>query len=252
MLIDILTIFPGYFESPMTEGILRIAVEKGLADIRVTDIRDFTNDIHRSVDDCPYGGGAGMVMTPEPIFKALTSVLGKEPAKADGTRIVITTPRGRRFDQAKAEELAKEERIVFICGHYEGVDERIHELATDELSVGDFVLSGGEPAVLSFTDSIVRLLPGVLGSEQSLTEESFAGGLLEYPQYTRPREFMNIAVPDVLLSGNHARITRWRREQAIAVTVGRRPDLLAGADLTVEERAEAEKLMREAKKRRTK
>ncbi len=252
MRIDILTIFPGYFDSPAKEGILRIAAEKGLADIRVTDIRDFTEDLHRSVDDCPYGGGAGMVMTPEPIYKALTGVLGAPPEKAAGSRIVITTPRGRSFDQTMAEELAKEKRIVFICGHYEGVDERIHELATDELSAGDYVLSGGEPAVLAFIDSIVRLLPGVLGSEQSLAEESFAGGLLEYPQYTRPREFMDIAVPDVLLSGNHAKISKWRREQAIAVTARRRPDLLAGADLTVEEKAEAARLTRDTKKRRTK
>ncbi len=252
MKIDVLTIFPGYFESPAGEGILRIAAEKGLVDIRVTDIRDFTDDVHRSVDDCPYGGGAGMVMTPEPIYRALTHVLGSKPEEAAGARIVITTPRGRRFDQTIADELSKEERIVFICGHYEGVDERIHALASDELSAGDYVLSGGEPAALAFIDSIVRLLPGVLGSDLSLAEESFAGGLLEYPQYTRPREFMNIAVPDVLLSGNHARISRWRREQAIAVTARRRPDLLTGADLSEEEQAEAAGLIRDTKKGRTK
>ncbi|MFA5867765.1 MAG: tRNA (guanosine(37)-N1)-methyltransferase TrmD [Actinomycetota bacterium] len=251
MIIDVLTIFPGYFESPAREGILRIAAEKGLVNIRVTDIRDFTDDVHRSVDDCPYGGGAGMVMTPEPIYRALANVLGAAPEKATGARIVLTTPRGRRFDQAIADELAKEERIVFICGHYEGVDERIHALASDELSAGDYVLSGGEPAVLAFVDSIVRLLPGVLGSDLSLDEESFAGGLLEYPQYTRPREFMDIAVPDVLLSGNHAKISRWRREQAIAVTARRRPDLLTVADLTEEEQAEAAGLMRDTKKGRT-
>ena len=251
MIIDILTIFPGYFESPAREGVLRIAAEKGLADIRVTDIRDFTDDPHRSVDDYPYGGGAGMVMKPEPIYKALSSVLGKAPEKVAGTRIVITTPRGKRFDQDAAADLAKEKRIVFIVGHYEGVDERIHELATDELSAGDYVLSGGEPAVLAMVDSVVRLLPGVLGGDESLLEESFAGGLLEYPQYTRPKEFMKKAVPDVLLSGNHAKITRWRREQSIAATATRRPDLLSGADLTDEERDGAERLKHKMEKGRT-
>lgn len=252
MIIDILTIFPGYFESPAREGVLRIAAEKGLADIRVIDIRDFTDDPHRSVDDYPFGGGAGMVMNPGPIYKALVSVLGAAPEKPAGARIVITTPRGRRFDKSLAGDLAKEPRIVFICGHYEGVDERIHELATDELSAGDYVLSGGEPATLAFVDSIVRLLPGVLGGVESLTEESFDGGLLEYPQYTRPREFMNKAVPDVLLSGNHAKIAKWRREQAIIATARRRPDLLAAADLTGEEQEEAARLKPKTAKGRTK
>jgi tRNA (guanine37-N1)-methyltransferase len=252
MIIEILTIFPAYFESPMREGLLRIAADKGLAQIRVTDIRDFTDDPHRSADDSPFGGGAGMVMKPEPIYKALTNVLGEEPAKASGARIVITTPRGVRFDQAKAAEMAQEEKLVFICGHYEGVDERIHELATDELSVGDYVLSGGEPAVLSFVDSIVRLLPGVLGSDKSLEEESFNGGLLEYPQYTRPGRFMKKQVPDVLLSGNHAKISRWRREQALIATARHRPDLLVGADLNKEELKEAERLKTKTKKRRNK
>jgi tRNA (guanine37-N1)-methyltransferase len=251
MIIDILTIFPGYFESPSHEGVFRIAAEKGLAEIRVTDIRDFADDPHRSVDDCPYGGGAGMVMKPEPLYKALISVLGTTPDKAAGTRIVITTPRGSRFNQAKAGELALTKHIVFICGHYEGIDERIHELATDELSAGDYVLSGGEPAVLAIADSVIRLLPGVLGGDASLTEESFTGGLLEYPQYTRPQEFMNKAVPDVLLSGNHAKISRWRREQAIAQTARRRPDLLPEADLTEEEQQEAERLNQKTEKGRT-
>lgn len=252
MIIDILTIFPGYFESPAQEGILRIASEKGLADIRVTDIRDFTEDPHRSVDDCPFGGGAGMVMKPEPIYKALLSVLGEEPEKAEKVRIIITTPRGKRFDQKVAGDLAKEERVIFICGHYEGIDERIHELATDELSTGDYILSGGEPSVLTMADSVVRLLPGVLGGAESLAEESFGGGLLEYPQYTRPREFMNKAVPDVLLSGNHARITRWRREQAISLTATRRPDLLADADLTEDEKELADGIMNKKRKGRNK
>jgi tRNA (guanine37-N1)-methyltransferase len=231
MKIDILTIFPDYFEAGTRDGILRIAAEKELVSIRATDIRDFTEDAHRTVDDYPFGGGPGMVMKPEPIYGALESVLGGRPEDErgrTGTKIIITTPRGRRLDQSLAKELSLADRLVIICGHYEGIDERIHELATDEISLGDYVLSGGEAAAAVIIDAAVRLIPGVLGSPDSLSEESFENGLLEYPQYTRPREFMGKVVPDVLLSGNHGRISRWRREQAIEATKARRPDLLEG------------------------
>lgn len=227
MRIDVLTIFPDYFAALSGDGILRIAAEKCLVEVVATDIRDFTEDAHRTVDDYAFGGGPGMVMKPEPIYKALENVLGRPPGDA-GTRIVITTPRGRLLTQEYVRELAKEERLVIICGHYEGIDERIHELATDEISIGDYVLSGGEAAAAVIIDAAARLVPGVLGSPDSLNEESFENGLLEYPQYTRPREFMGKVVPDVLLSGNHGRISRWRREQAIAATKARRPDLLEG------------------------
>lgn len=231
MKIDILTIFPDYFIPAISEGILRIAAEKDLVSVMATNIRDFTEDAHRTVDDYPFGGGPGMVMKPEPIYRALESVLSGQPETErtkPGTRIVITTPRGRIFNQAIAGELALAEHLVIICGHYEGIDERIHELATDEISLGDYVLSGGEAAAAVIADAAARLVPGVLGSADSLNEESFENGLLEYPQYTRPREFMGKVVPDVLLSGNHGRISRWRREQAIAATKARRPDLLEG------------------------
>jgi tRNA (guanine37-N1)-methyltransferase len=177
-------------------------------------------------------------------------VLNADPKAGKEARIVIMTPRGRRFDQETAEDLAAADRIVMICGHYEGIDERIYGLATDEVSVGDFVLSGGEPAALAVLDGVSRLIPGVLGSGESLAEESFAGGVLEYPQYTRPREFNNMAVPDVLLSGNHARISRWRREQAISMTAIKRPDLLAGADLTDDEKELAEGILKRSLKGR--
>jgi tRNA (guanine37-N1)-methyltransferase len=231
MRINVLTIFPEYFEAVTRDGMLRIAADKGLAEVKATDIRLFTDDAHRTVDDYSFGGGPGMVMKPEPIYRALSEVLGGDPEQErekPGTRVVITTPRGRRLNQALASELSSTERLVIICGHYEGVDERIHELATDEISIGDYVLSGGEAAAAVIIDAAVRLIPGVLGSADSLSEESFENGLLEYPQYTRPREFLGKVVPDVLLSGNHGRISRWRREQAIAATKARRPDLLEG------------------------
>lgn len=229
MRIDVLTIFPDHFAAMSRDGILRIAAEKGLIDVAATDIRDFTEDAHRTVDDYAFGGGPGMVMKPEPIYKALESVLGGLPEDArnqSGTRIVVTTPRGTKLTQEYVRKLALAEHLVIICGHYEGIDERIHELATDEISLGDYVLSGGEAAAAVIIDATARLVPGVLGSPDSLSEESFENGLLEYPQYTRPRVFRDRVVPDVLLSGNHGKISRWRREQAIAATKARRPDLL--------------------------
>ena len=251
MRIDILTIFPRFFEAPLKEGVLNIAREKGKLTVRITDIRDFTEDAHRSVDDYPFGGGAGMVMKPEPIKKALDSLETSEPNRQKPNRIILLSPRGKVFNQAYAEDLAKETDIAIICGHYEGVDERIRELVTEELSVGDYVLSGGEPAALVVADAVARLLPDVLGSDESLAEESFQTGLLEYPQYTRPREFMNSKVPDVLLSGNHGKISRWRRDMSIEITVSRRPDLLAKADLTDKERTLAERLKKQQKKETT-
>jgi tRNA (guanine37-N1)-methyltransferase len=251
--IDVLTIFPEYF-APFTEaGIGRIAAERGRLSFGATNIRDFTTDAHRTVDDYSFGGGPGMVMKPEPVWKALESVLGADPATGGhqaGTRIVVLTPRGRVFDQEMAAELAREKHLVLVCGHYEGLDERIHELATDEISVGDYVLSGGEPAAAIISDAVIRLLPDVLGTAESLVEESFESGLLEYPQYTRPQNFKDREVPDVLLSGNHGKISRWRRLQAIALTVRRRPDLLARADLNEEETQLAERLLHQYDKER--
>jgi len=251
MRIDILTILPRFFEAPLEEGVLNIAREKGKLSVKIIDIRDFTEDAHRSVDDYPFGGGAGMVMKPEPIKKALDTLRKPERNRQKSKRTILLSPKGKVFDQAYAADLAKETEIVIICGHYEGVDERVRELVTEELSVGDYVLSGGEPAALVVADAVARLLPDVLGGDESLAEESFQTGLLEYPQYTRPREFMNSKVPEVLLSGNHGKISRWRRDMSIEITARRRPDLLTKADLTDEERALAERLKKQQKKETT-
>jgi tRNA (guanine37-N1)-methyltransferase len=232
MQIDIITIFPGMFRGPFDESIVRRAVERGLVRIGVHDLRDWAADRHRTVDDYPFGGGPGMVMKPEPIFAAVEALLAGEHA-----RVILLSPAGRRFVQPLAEELAREKRLIFICGHYEGVDERVREhLATDEVSLGDFVLTGGELAAMAIVDAVVRLLPGVIAGD-SLADESHGGGLLEYPQYTRPAEFRGWRVPEVLLSGNHGAIAAWRRRQAILRTARQRPDLLATADLSPEERA---------------
>ena len=234
MRIDILTIFPAMFHGPFAESIVKRAVEKGLVNIHIHDIRQWASDRHRTVDDYPYGGGPGMVMKPEPLFAAVEAVLGQA---AERGPIVLLTPQGRLFRQEVAGELAREERLVLICGHYEGVDARVHEhLATDEISVGDYVLSGGELPAMVVVDAVVREIPGVLGAPDASAEESFARGLLEYPQYTRPADFRGLAVPEVLLSGNHGEIARWRRRQSLLRTARRRPDLLAQAELTEEER----------------
>lgn len=245
--IDILTIFPGYFADFCAEGVGRIAIEKGLLDFNVSDIRDFTRDAHRTVDDYPFGGGPGMVMKPEPVSLAIAKAMTEAPKD---TRLVILTPRGKVFDQALASDLSRAKRLVLVCGHYEGLDERIHEIATDDISIGDYVLSGGEPAAAVVADAVTRLLPGVLGHAASLLEESFEDGLLEYPQYTRPQIFNERAVPDVLLSGNHGKISRWRRDQAIIATARRRPDLLRRANLTKEETQLAERLLHDYEKER--
>ncbi len=221
--IDILTLFPGFFRGPLRESILGRGRESGAADIRVTDIRDFARDRHRKTDDSPYGGGAGMVMKPGPLVRALEYASEATPT---APRILLT-PQGDPLDQSRVESLAGGDGVILACGRYEGVDQRVRDGWIDqEISIGDFVLSGGEPAALVLVDAIVRLLPGVLGNRSSLDEESFSDGRLEYPHYTRPRNFRGREVPDVLLSGDHGRIAEWRREQALERTKERRPDLL--------------------------
>ena len=230
---DIITIFPGMFSSVVDESILGRAVKSGLVEIQRVDLRDFTEDRHRSVDDRPYGGGPGMVFKPEPVFDAVESVLGEVGSAADaGVRKIILTPQGRRLDQPLLRELSGESRIVLLCGHYEGFDERIIEgLGFEEVSIGDYVLSGGELPAMVLIDGVVRLLPGALGHPESSEEESFENGILEYPQYTRPPEYRGMKVPDVLLSGNHAEIEQWRRQQALERTRDRRGDLLENREL---------------------
>ncbi|HET9753000.1 MAG TPA: tRNA (guanosine(37)-N1)-methyltransferase TrmD [Myxococcales bacterium] len=221
--VEILTLFPRMVAAPLEESILGKARAKGLLRVQVTDIRDFAGGKHRVTDDVPYGGGAGMVMKPEPLVAAIEAAKGREPQ----ARVVLMSPQGRRFDQEKAVELSRLPALALVCGRYEGVDERVLRWVDEELSLGDFVLSGGEVAALAVVDAVARLLPGVLGNELSVLSESFAGeGLLEGPQYTRPPEFRGLRVPEVLLSGDHARIAGWRREQAMARTRERRPDLL--------------------------
>jgi len=239
----VLTLFPEMFPGPLGHSIPGRATERGLWTLRVHDLRDYTHDRHRTADDYPYGGGAGMVMKPEPIFEAMDALVAAAGRRPD--RVILMSPRGRRLDQETARTLAARRHLVFICGHYEGVDERVAEsLVDEELSLGDYVLSGGELAAMVTIDATVRLLPGALGEEASLAEESFARGLLEYPQYTRPAVYRGLAVPEILLSGNHGAIARWRRRQALRLTWLRRPDLLAGAELDDEDRAYLEALAR--------
>ncbi|AOV09237.1 tRNA (guanosine(37)-N1)-methyltransferase TrmD [Sporosarcina ureilytica] len=230
MKIDILSLFPEMFEGVLHSSIMKKAQEKEAVEFGVTDFRDYSENKHRKVDDYPYGGGAGMVLKPEPLFAAVEAVTEDETTKP---RVILLCPQGERFSQRKAEELAKEEHLILICGHYEGYDERIREeLVTDEISLGDFVLTGGEIAAMAIVDSVVRLLPNVLGNTESSVLDSFSTGLLEHPQYTRPANFNGLEVPEVLLSGNHAKIEQWREEQALLRTFERRKDLLKGAPLT--------------------
>jgi tRNA (guanine37-N1)-methyltransferase len=222
---DIFTLFPDMFQGPFSESILKRAQERGLLSIALHNIRDATTDKHHVVDDYPYGGGAGMVMKPEPIFTAVEAVYQDGP-------VILLSPQGRLFNQQIARELAQEPRVTLICGHYEGIDERVREhLVTDELSIGDYVLTGGELAAMIVVDATSRLIPGVLGGDESTLEESHSGNLLEYPHYTRPPEFRGWNVPDVLLSGNHAEIAKWRRKESLRRTKQRRPDLFAKLDL---------------------
>jgi tRNA (guanine37-N1)-methyltransferase len=225
--IDVLTIFPRLVEVALSEGVVARARESGRLEIRARDLRDFTDDRHRSVDDVPFGGGPGMVMKPEPIARAIESV---EAERGRASAVILMTPQGRRFTQAEAERLSGMERLIVICGRYEGVDERLAEsVVTDEFSIGDYVLTGGELPALVLIDAVARLVPGVVGDAASVEVESFADGLLDYPHYTRPAEWRGREVPAVLLSGHHAEIERWRRDQRVKRTVERRPDLLAGA-----------------------
>ena len=223
---DIFTLFPDMFQGPFAESILKRAQERGLLSIALHNIRDATSDKHHVVDDYPYGGGVGMVMKPEPIFTAVEAVY-------QGGPIILLSPQGRLFNQQIARTLAQEPRVTLLCGHYEGVDERVcQQLATDELSIGDYVLTGGELAAMVVVDAVSRLIPGVLGADASIQEESHSENLLEYPQYTRPPEFRGWRVPDVLLSGNHAQIARWRRKESLRRTRARRPDLLTKLDVS--------------------
>ncbi|MFP3975192.1 MAG: tRNA (guanosine(37)-N1)-methyltransferase TrmD [Chloroflexota bacterium] len=237
MRIDIVTLFPDMFDGPFRESIIKRAIDNRIVEIALHNLREHGLGRHRVVDDYPHGGGAGMVMRPEPLFDAVESV-GAEPE----TPVILLTPQGRPFHQQVAEELAAHARILLVCGHYEGVDERVREhLVTDEISIGDYVLTGGELAAMVVVDAVVRQLPGVLGSEDSVKDDSHADGLLEYPQYTRPQSFRGWEVPSILLSGNHAEIAKWRRQQAILRTLARRPALLENAQLSEEERRMVEK-----------
>jgi tRNA (guanine37-N1)-methyltransferase len=226
--IDIFTLFPPMFTGPFDNSILKRAVEQGVVNINIHNIRDYTHDRHHTADDYAYGGGAGMVMKPEPVFEAVETVRAKATEMAGKTpSIILLTPQGRLYCQSVAAELARCDWLMLICGHYEGIDERIREhLANAEISIGDYVLTGGELAAMVVTDSVVRLLPGVLGSGESLLNESHTDGLLEYPQYTRPEVFRDWKVPEILLSGNHGEIAKWRRDQSLKRTAERRPDML--------------------------
>jgi tRNA (guanine37-N1)-methyltransferase len=245
MKIDVLSLFPEMFEGVLHSSIMKKAQDNGAVSFDVTDFRDHSADKHRKVDDYPYGGGAGMVLKPEPLFaavEALSEGVEKPP------RVVLMCPQGERFTQKKAEELSGEEHLVFICGHYEGYDERIRQhLVTDELSIGDFVLTGGEIAAMAVIDSVVRLLPEVLGNAESSVLDSFSTGLLEHPHYTRPANFNGLEVPAVLLSGNHAEIDKWREEQSLLRTFERRKDLLADAPLTAHQQRYLTQLNKEKK-----
>ncbi|MBQ9496579.1 MAG: tRNA (guanosine(37)-N1)-methyltransferase TrmD [Selenomonadaceae bacterium] len=225
MLIDIITLFPEMFAGVFGESIIKRAVEKNILEIRFTQLRDFAFDKHKHVDDSPFGGGAGMVLKPEPVYRAVRDVLNRSDENFS-RKIIITDPGGKVFTQAKAKELAEVKQLIFICGHYEGFDARIYDLADELISIGDYVLTGGELPAMVIVDAVARMLPNVLGSAESAATDSFFDGLLGFPQYTRPREFEGKIVPEVLLSGNHAEIKKWREEQSLNLTRTRRPDLL--------------------------
>jgi len=237
MIIDILTLFPEMFQNVLNTSIIGKAIEKQLVNINCTNIRDFSEDKHNRVDDYPFGGGLGMVMKPEPIYHSINSI------KKENSRIIYLSPKGKLYNQEIAKELSKEQHIILLCGHYEGIDNRIVEnYITDEISIGDYVLTGGEIAAMVILDSVTRLIPGVLSSEESYTEESHFNGLLEYPQYTRPREFNGYKVPDVLLSGNHKMINNWRHFKSIETTYINRPDMIENYNLSEEELEMIEKI----------
>lgn len=242
MIFDILTLFPGMFSGPFDESIIRRGKDKQLIDIALHNIRDWATDRHQTADDAPYGGGAGMVMKVEPLAACIEAVKAARPAST----VVMTSPQGRRFTHDVAAELAGRDGLIIICGRYEGIDERIRQLyVEDDISLGDYVLSGGEIAAMAMVDAVTRLVPGVLGSGESAETDSFCDGLLEYPQYTRPPEFRGIKVPEVLLSGNHELIRKWRRRESLRKTRSLRPDLLEGIALTKEDRALLAEIERE-------
>jgi tRNA (guanine37-N1)-methyltransferase len=237
MRIHIFTLFPEMFQGPFDHSIVRRAVEDGKVHIQVYDIRDFAHDKHKTTDDYQFGGGAGMVMKPEPIFRAVESVLDTlSPEERAEAPVILTSPQGRLFSQPVAQEMSSRRNMLIICGHYEGVDERVKEhLATDEVSIGDYVLTGGELPAMVMVDAVSRLVPGVVGSQESIQSDSITTGLLQHPVYTRPAEFRGWGVPPVLVSGNHGEVERWRRRQSLERTLRRRPDLLSKAGLTEEE-----------------
>lgn len=244
MNIDILTLFPEMFTGVFGNSILKKAQEKEAVSINLINFRDFSTSKHKTVDDYPYGGGNGMILKPEPIFAAVESIPNYDQAK-----IIMLTPQGQQFTQKKAEELQAEEHLIFLCGHYEGFDERIRQhLVTEELSIGDYVLTGGELAAMVIVDSVVRLLPGVLGNDESAITDSFSNNLLEYPQYTRPEVFRDWKVPDVLLSGHHQKIEEWRKTESLNRTLLRRPDLINKSELSEKEQKLLNKIMNESKK----
>jgi tRNA (guanine37-N1)-methyltransferase len=242
MRFDIVSIFPRFFESPLRESIVQRARERGLIDVRICDLRDHATDRHRVTDDYPYGGGAGMVMKPEPIFAAVESLKAETPA----SRVVLLSPRGKVWNHGMAREFSSLPGLIMICGRYEGEDERVRTgLVDEEVSIGDYVLTGGEAAALVMVESIARLLPGVVGAVESVEQDSFFSGILDYPHYTRPPVFRDMEVPPVLLSGNHADISRWRRREALRITFERRPDLLEMAELSEDDKELLEEVRRE-------
>lgn len=237
MRIDMVTLFPAMFAGPFGDSITKRAIDKGILDIHFTNFRDYSTDKHHHVDDTPFGGGAGMVLKPEPLYSAVRDILNKTSKFSNSRRILIMDPSGATFNQAKAKELAGYEQLIFICGHYEGFDARIYKLADEAISIGDFVLTGGELPAMMITDAVSRMLPDVLGDDTSAVTDSFYDGLLGYPQYTRPRDFEGDLVPDVLLSGNHSSIEKWRREKSLLLTKKYRPDLLSKANLSAKEKS---------------
>jgi tRNA (guanine37-N1)-methyltransferase len=240
MKFDLVTIFPQMVDACLREGVIGRAAERGILDIRIHDLRDYTDDRHRVVDDVPFGGGPGMVLKPEPFFRAMERI---ESQRGRPAAVILTSPDGRRFTHAEAERLSKLPHVAVLCGRYEGVDERVRaHLATEELSIGDYVLTGGELAALVIVDAVARLKPGVVGDEASVERDSFAGGLLDFPQFTRPAACRGFEVPAVLLSGHHAEIARWRRREALRRTLERRPDLLEAAPLDDDDRRLLEEL----------
>jgi tRNA (guanine37-N1)-methyltransferase len=253
MTFDIVTIFPAMFEEPLAAGVVGRAIERGVLDVKVHDLRDFTTDRHRVVDDVPFGGGPGMVLKADPMFRALEAI---EADRGQPLTVVLTSPQGVKLTQETAQRLSGLAHVVILCGRYEGVDDRVRERVTEELSIGDYVLTGGELPAMVILDAVARLVPGVVGDEQSVAHDSFSRGLLDFPQYTRPailtmsdaQGSADISVPDVLLSGNHAEIRRWRKREAVTRTFEQRPDLLAGADLDDEEQEILREIMAQRNK----